>query len=193
MAKDHKPRAAARKKSGGSTLLGIFIGLILGLCIAVGVAWYMNKTPIPFLTKAKPPEKAAAEPGKTIVKPPDEKTTQQVEKPRFEFYKILPGAEEPVTEQQIKQAAKSGAPAENYLLQVGSFQNPADADNLKARLALIGVEASVEPIDLPEKGTWYRVRVGPYTKVEEINRVRQNLAQNGIEASLVKIKDPGSR
>ena len=191
MAKDYKPRAVAKKKGGGGTLLGMFIGLILGLCIAVGVAWYMNKTPIPFLTKAKPPEKAVAEPGKTIVKP-DEKTTQQVEKPRFEFYKILPGAEEPVTEQQIKQAAKSGAPAENYLLQVGAFQNPADADNLKARLALIGVEAGVEPIDLPEKGTWYRVRIGQYNKVEEINRLRQILAQNGIEASLVKIKDPGS-
>ncbi len=191
MAKNYKPRTMARKKSGGSTLLGVFIGLILGLCIAVGVAWYMTKTPIPFLTKANPPETTAAEPGKTIVKP-DEKTTQQAEKPRFEFYKILPGAEEPVTEQQIKQAAKAGAPAENFLLQVGSFQNPADADNLKARLALAGVEAGVEPIDLPGKGTWYRVRVGPYTKVDELNRVRQTLAQNGIEATLVKIKDPGS-
>jgi len=115
-----------------------------------------------------------------------------VAKPRFEFYKILPGAEEPVTEQQIKQAAKPGAPVENYLLQAGSFQNPAEADNLKARLALLGVEAGVEPVDLAEKGTWYRVRVGPYTKVDEINRLRQTLAQNGIEASLVKIKDPGS-
>jgi len=192
MARDYKPRVVAKKKSGGGTLLGIFIGLILGLGIAVGIAWYMNKTPIPFLNKAKPPEKAATEPGKAPVKP-DEKTTQQVEKPRFEFYKILPGAEEPVTEQQLKQAAKSGAPAENYLLQVGSYQNPADADNLKARLALIGFEASVEPTDLPEKGTWYRVRVGPYTKIDEINRIRQTLAQNGIEATLVKIKDPGSR
>ena len=87
-----------------------------------------------------------------------------MEKPRFEFYKILPGAEEPVTEQQIKQAAKPGAPAEHYLLQVGAFQNPADADNLKARLALLGVEAGVEPVNLAEKGTWYRVRVGPYTQ-----------------------------
>ena len=188
MAKDYKPRTVAKKKNGGGTLLGIFIGLLLGLGIAVGIVWYMNTTPIPFLNKAKPPEKAAAEPGKALAKP-DEKTTQQVEKPRFEFYKILPGAEEAVTEQQIKQAAKPGAPAENYLLQVGSFQNPADADNLKARLALLGVEAGVEPINIAEKGTWYRVRVGPYNKVDEINRLRQTLAQNGIEASLVKVKD----
>ena len=192
MAKDTKPKLAAKKKSGGGTLVGIFIGLVLGLCIALGVAWYMNKTPIPFLTRAKPPEKAADAPGKVQIKP-DEKTTQQVERPRFEFYKILPGAEEPVTEQQVKQAAKAGAPADSFLLQAGSFQNPADADNLKARLALIGVEASVEPIDLPEKGTWYRVRVGPYSKMDELNRVRQALAQNGIEASLVKVKETGAR
>jgi cell division protein FtsN len=188
MAKDYKPRVVARKKSGGGTLLGIFIGLILGLGVAVGIAWYMNKAPIPFINKAKPPEKSAAEAGKALAKP-DERTTQQVEKPRFEFYKILPGAEEPVTEQQIKQAAKPGAPVENYLLQAGSFQNPADADNLKARLALLGVEAGVEPVNLAEKGTWYRVRVGPYSKVDEINRLRQTLAQNGIEATLVKVKD----
>ncbi len=185
MAKDY--RTGTKGKSGGGTLLGIFIGLILGLIIAVGITWYMNKTPIPFLNKAKPPEKA--DNGKLVQPKPDEKTTQQAEKPRFEFYKILPGAEEPVTEQQIKQAAKPGAPTENFLLQVGSFQNPAEADNLKARLALLGVEASVEPIDLADKGTWYRVRLGPYTKLDEINRLRQTLAQNGIEASLVKIKD----
>ena len=191
MAKNYKPRMAAKKKNGGGTLLGVFVGLILGLGIAVGIAWYMNKAPIPFVNRAKPPEKSA-EPGKAPAKP-DERTTQQVEKPRFEFYKILPGAEEPVTEKQIKQASKPGAPVENYLLQAGAFQNPADADNLKARLALLGVEAGVEPINLAEKGTWYRVRVGPYHKVDEINRLRQTLAQNGIEASLVKIKDPDSR
>ncbi|MCX7140188.1 MAG: SPOR domain-containing protein [Proteobacteria bacterium] len=191
MAKNYKPGAVAKKKSGGGTFLGIFIGIILGLGIALGVTWYMNKTPIPFLTKAKPPEKTVAEPGKAPARP-DEKTTQQAEKPRFDFYKILPGTEEPVTEQQIKQAAKPGAPVENFLLQAGSFQNPADADNLKARLALLGVEAGVEPVNLAEKGTWYRVRIGPYSKIDEINRLRQTLAQNGIEASLVKVKDSGS-
>jgi cell division protein FtsN len=193
MAKDYKPRTQTREKAGGGTLLGIFIGLILGLSIAVGVAWYLSKAPMPFLNKAKPPERpVTAEPGKALSKP-DEKTTQAVEKPRFDFYKILPGAEEPVTEKQIKeaqqQAAKAGAPKENYLLQAGAFQNPADADNLKARLALLGVEAYVEPTNLAEKGMWYRVRVGPYSKVDEINRIRQTLAQNGIDASLVKIKD----
>jgi len=63
MAEDYKPMVMARKKSGGGTLLGIFIGLILGLSIAVGIAWYMNKSPMPFV-KAKPPDKASAEAGR---------------------------------------------------------------------------------------------------------------------------------
>jgi cell division protein FtsN len=47
----------------------------------------------------------------------------------------------------------------------------------------------VEPANLPDKGTWYRVRMGPYKKVEDINKVRQQLAQNGIDANLVKLKE----
>ena len=91
-------------------------------------------------------------------------------------------------------AAKSGGSSQQeaskdvYFIQAGSFQNPADADNQKARLAILGFESSVEPANLPDKGTWYRV-MGPYAKVEEINKVRQALAQNGIEANLIKVKD----
>jgi cell division protein FtsN len=114
------------------------------------------------------------------------------DKPKFDFYKILPGNEEPVSEKDLKAAAK-GKPEDNkdvYFLQAGSFQNPADADNRKAQLAILGFEAAVEPISLPDKGTWYRVRLGPYTKIDEINKMRSTMATNGIDVSLVKIKDP---
>ena len=117
------------------------------------------------------------------------------EKPKFDFYRILPGSEEPVTDKELRErlrAARSQQDAgkDVYFIQAGSFQNPADADNQKARLAILGFESSVEPANLPDKGTWYRVRLGPYRKVEEINKVRQALAQNSIEANLVKIKEP---
>ncbi len=193
MSKDYKPRPAAPKaKSGGGLLLGLFIGFLLGLGLAAGIAIYFFKTPVPFLNKAKPPEKAApAPPGLTV--PPASGMAEET-KPRFDFYRILPGQEETVTEQQMKQAAqaaaKAGAPSKDmYFLQAGAFQNPADADNLKARLALLGLEASVEPTNLPDKGVWYRVRLGPYSGVEEINGVRKQLVENGFDASLVKIKD----
>jgi cell division protein FtsN len=99
-----------------------------------------------------------------------------------------------VSEKEFRERARTArsqqeASKDVYFIQAGSFQNPAEADNQKARLAILGYESAVEPANLPDKGTWYRVRLGPYSKVEEINRVRQALAQNGIEASLVKIKE----
>ena len=101
-----------------------------------------------------------------------------------------------MTEKEIRDRmrAKGGsgqqeAAKDVYFIQAGSFQNPADADNQKARLAILGFESSVEPANLPDKGVWYRVRMGPYAKLDDINKVRQALAQNGIDASLIKVKD----
>jgi cell division protein FtsN len=187
---------ATRGRSGGGFLLGVFVGLMVGLTVALGIAFYLNRTQIPFVTaKPRPAEKDAKAPA--IAGMP-QGTTPSVtaEKPKFDFYKILPGNEETVTEKDLRAAraaAKSGqqnVSKDVYFIQAGSFQNPADADNQKARLAILGFESSVEPANLPDKGTWYRVRLGPYTKVDEINRVRASLAQSGIDASLVKIKEP---
>jgi cell division protein FtsN len=195
MQHDYKHRGAPRSRSGGSLLLGMAIGFLIGLGVAAVIAIYFLKTPMPFLERArdKPPTGAPnlAEAAKQPAKAQEAKAET---KPRFDFYRILPGQEEPVTERQVREAArqaqKSGETVkETYLLQAGSFQNPADADNLKAKLALIGLEAAVEPANIPEKGIWYRVRIGPYTRLEEINRVRQQMVENGIEVSLVRIKD----
>lgn len=202
MAKSARAQAAPRKSSGGGFLLGVFVGLIFGLAIALGVAFYLNKTPIPFGAKPKPPatKDATAEPAKppALAGLPQSGATsapKAPEKPKFDFYKILPGGEEPVTDRELKDAARADKPQPEgaksvYYVQAGSFQNPADADNQKAKLAILGLESSVEPASLPDKGIWYRVRLGPYTKIDDLNRVRQVLAQNGIDASLVKLKDP---
>jgi cell division protein FtsN len=188
-------RTAPPRRSGGSFLLGMFFGIILGLGIALGVAFYLNKTPLPFLGKSKPAgdsKESAVQPQKPIAGMPQgvAKGTDR-DKPKFDFYKILPGGEEPVTEKELKDAAKAdkGQPEAAkavYFIQAGSFQNPADADNQKARIALLGYESSVDPTPLPDKGTWYRVRMGPYTSLEDLNRVRRVLSQNGIDANLVK-------
>ena len=192
---------AKRKRAAGGFLMGIFVGVVIGLAVALGVAFYLNKEPMPFLTAkpAKSDKDAKGEKAPAIAGLPQGSSAPPPggEKPKFDFYKILPGQEETVTEKELQARARASskggqqeASKDVYFIQAGSFQNPAEADNQKARLAILGYESSVEPANLPDKGTWYRVRLGPYTKVEEINRVRQALAQNGIEASLVKIKEP---
>jgi len=178
-------------------MLGMFVGLVAGLAVSLAIAFYLNKTPVPFLTaKPKQSEKDAAS-GKTPAiagLPQGAVASAPADKPRFDFYKILPGQEEPVSEKELRDRMKSGRGQQSgskdvYFIQAGSFQNPADADNQKARLAILGFESSVEPANLPDKGTWYRVRLGPYNKLDDINRIRQALAQNNIDASLVKIKE----
>ncbi len=188
------------RNQGGGTILGMFIGLVVGVVIAAGVVWYLNKTPLPFQAKGgKPaaekngearPESARQAAVPVVPEPLPGKPGDKVqEKPRFEFYKILPGSEEPVPQPAPKAAAAPAPAGEALFLQAGAFQKPADADNLKARLALMGVEASVQQVTLPEKGVMHRVRIGPYANPDEMAKVRTLLAQNGIQAGVVRVKD----
>jgi cell division protein FtsN len=131
------------------------------------------------------------------------------ERARFDFYEILPGTENATKDRETQPAdgkaadrkaapvAPASAPApasaaaggaDVYYLQAGAFQSAADADNLKARLALAGIEAKVLTADLPEGKVWHRVRVGPLRGVDEVGRVRERLKQNQIDATLIKQK-----
>ena len=195
MSKDYKgsnQKSGAGKGGAGSLLIGILIGLLLGLGIALAVAWYVNKMPTPFLNRTVPPAKSEPPKDAAAAKADDRAAKSPDGKPRFDFYKILPGSEEPVTEQQFREAQQKPSTAqlkEAFFLQAGAFQNAPDADNLKARLALLGVEATIQTTALPDKGVWHRVRVGPYTVIEELNRARDTLKQNGIETTLIKVRE----
>lgn len=196
MARNRSNRSTRwRCAAGGSTLLGVVLGLVLGILIALGVAWYVTKVPLPFQSKivkpaadagdATPPPNVEPQasapsplPGKAGEKPADQ--------PRFDFYKMLPGGND--TPATPAQAGRNAAPtaAEPVFLQAGSFQKAVDADNLKARLALMGLEAGVQTAELPGKGTVHRVRIGPFVKPDDMNQARALLAENGIQARLVK-------
>ena len=209
MSRDMKPRRnqPAKKKSGGGTLIGMFIGLVLGVTAAAGVVWYMNKSPLPFVDKSPPPrsEMAAASNGKPAQpiglpgKPGD-----PIPEKRFQFYDILPGKTDAVPDKdgkpviakeepkkEDKKEEKKEEPKESkqpLFLQAGAFSTAQDADNQKAKLAFMGVEAVVQQVMVQDK-TYYRVRVGPYTKIDELNKVRAELAKSGIEAQLAKNKE----
>ena len=208
MSSDMKPRKSrpAKKKSGGGTLIGMFIGLVLGVGIAAGVVWYLNKSPLPFNSKVSPP--ANGEAPATGRKPaPDQplalpgKPGDPVPEQRFQFYDILPGKADAVPDKADKAAARDEAKKEEpkkderkeepkeskvpLFLQAGSFSTPQDADNQKAKLAFMGIEANIQQVMVQDK-TYYRVRIGPYTKLDELNRTRAELARSGIDAQLAK-------
>ena len=138
------------------------------------------------VVKSVDPAKPAVEPAKPAAG--SGKSTEA--KPRFDFYKILPGVEEPATDQQLRDSKNTASKSrESFYLQAGAFQNAPDADNLKARLALIGMQASIQTTTLPDRGVWHRVRIGPYGNVEELNRTRDTLKKNGIDTTLIKVRD----
>ena len=197
MSRDYKtrPNSPASGIMGNPLLLGLFIGYALGLLSAIGLWMAINNAPSPFISPDKLADSAtgknaASQTSQTQASGSEDKSVKAANgKPRFEFYKILPGAEEPVTEQQFKQAAQKPLSKDKYFLQAGSFQNADDADNLKAKLAMLGVEAAVQAADLSEKGIWHRVRAGPFTKIDDINQVRASLQRNGVQSSLIKVHE----
>src|SRR6185503_12799678 len=96
-----RPAPAPRKRSAGGFLFGLFTGVVIGLAVSLGIAFYLNRTPVPFITaKAKPAEKDTTGKPPAIAGLPQTATAPATspEKPKFDFYKILPGAEEPVTD-----------------------------------------------------------------------------------------------
>lgn len=207
MTRDFKPRKAKltnRKKSSGGTLLGLFLGLVIGVLCAAGVVWYINKMPMPFTTKGQdtaipstaklPPQTAKnqlASPAPLPGKPGDpipQTNSIDSDKPRFDFYKILPGNAEAIPDPKPDDNArneKEGALKEPIYLQAGAFQNASDADNQKAKLALIGVEAAIQQVMVQDK-VWFRVRLGPFSRMDEVNRMRADLTKQGIDANIMK-------
>ena len=122
-----KPASRKRGRSGGSPIFaGVLIGLIVGAVLAVGVAlWATGLNPFKSTEPAAKPAAPAA-------------SAEPDPAPSFDFYKVLP-SDRP---SELPPAARPSAPAPRYFLQAGAFRNAADADNLKAQLALLGVEAT---------------------------------------------------
>jgi cell division protein FtsN len=256
MSRDYKShQSSASADSKGSMMLGIFIGFTLGIISAIGIWFYLENAPSPFINEQqsvvndKVAEKVSEKADSKAEDTDDESRNEDAAvatvepKTRFDFYDILSSEGTDVVDYEVPQqvdkpqsiekpqeVAKlqpqpplqpeiprqvlpqiqpqsepqlmiSPAPptmpqsrpsnpvaAENYYLQVGSFRSHAEADNLKARLAFLGMIASVQSVDLAERGVWYRVRVGPFVQKTQVDNVHVTLRENGIDAQLIKTR-----
>jgi len=201
--KDYKsPARTAPTRSGSPMLVGIAIGLVAGLAIALAVAIYLFKFP-PFTQgdaakagDAATPAKTATEPKQPVALAPEAagggEAKPLADKPKYEFFDILPGKGK-VARENSNDAAVEKTGQERalvvYYLQAGAFRNADDADNLKARLALAGIETQIQSAELPDRGVWHRVRVGPFQSIEELDPVKARLKENRVEATVLKIQE----
>jgi len=119
------------------------------------------------------------------------------DKPRFEFYTILSELEVFVPEPEIEPTATQNpsvtpnnqniSSTKKYLLQAGSFKSHDDAERLKANLALLGVQASIQSVSI-NTDNWHRVRIGPFNNNIQLRETLGTLKQNNIQAMTMELK-----
>lgn len=196
MARDYanSPKRGGRQtkgRGGGGSGMPGWIWLVFGLSIGLTVAAfvYIKRTPdstLPGQEREAPTadepvvEKPKKQPRETVKLPPKEKA-------RFTFYELLPN-EEVVVPRADKEAAKAAGDGSTYVIQVASYRDKEEAEKQKASLALLGIESRIETVTIDGNETFYRVRVGPLKDFGKVQIISNRLADNGIEAMVVKVK-----
>ena len=189
-------RRGSRKKGSGGIpawfwLLG---GIIIGLGAAVAL---MVKGYLPELKQHLPAVDSKAGESENTALLDETTEAAKPKKPRYDFFTVLPEMEVVVPEQELKRQAESKPQAvpdsasnsnvqDSYVLQVGSFKNAADAEQMKARLALMGSSATVQPVTVNGQ-TWHRVRIGPFKGARKADEMRRLLSDNRIDTLVMKV------
>lgn len=176
----------------------ILLGIVLGLALAATIAWFvLKKNPVPVPVAKEPP--VSSKPAIILEKPAPGKsaapaTANTEGKARFEFYKELTDKPESGKKHErqetamLKQQPPKPAETGSYYLQEGAYSSMDDAEKVKAKLALIGMLANIQPANIPEKGLWYRVRLGPYKNTTERDEALATLKLNGLNAAPIKVQ-----
>lgn len=175
------PRQAGPARSGGS-IVSFSAGVAVGLIVSAAVAAYITLTPPPFedrgLRKPEPPvaaKKSAAAPSAAQEPaeppPPPPEAVAPPPPPPLADPKGVPLAEPPGT---------------TYFLQVAAYRSVDEADQMRARLAILGFEASVSQVRR-DSTVFHRVRLGPYSDFEVLNRTKVGLSENGLESTVVRV------
>jgi len=180
--RDYKSSRGGRD-GGLSGAAGFLLGLAIGLGVALGVFIYDRRPSVAVAEKPSPAkpgaptgeEEAAADPGQ-----------------QYGFYEMLPKFEVVVPEREKGQP--TGAPPKpvekpgTYVLQVGSYSKHADADRVRAQLALQGIESRIHQVSVNDV-VRHRVWVGPTTDLALLNRTRDQLRAAGRDVILLTMRE----
>ncbi|NLZ10752.1 MAG: SPOR domain-containing protein [Alcaligenaceae bacterium] len=231
MSKSRKSREPAFR---GSRIFMLLFGLILGLGIAAGVAWFVTQVPMPFTdkfsradpTQPLPDLRQAPDPNQALsgrsepVTPVPEAARQASATPQpgaapsaslqDDIGALLttlgappssgpgtgatsagnaPAASSPKPASPQVAAATPATPAPGtqttYYLQAGAFRTEGDAQAMQARILMLGLQSTVQPVQV-NGSTLHRVRVGPFKGIDEMNRSRATLSNAKIETTVVR-------
>ena len=185
MVKRRRSPSRSSKKSHG--VLWLIAGLLLGGALMWAAQHYYYRDSKPFTGFANL-FSSNKKPAVSEAKMPQ---AERLPKPKLDFYTILPGETVlPESKGSSKKSVKA-EPADagvNYILQAAAFTNSEDADRLKAKLVLNGMEPHIEKIIVGDKGTYYRVRLGPYSSIDTLDAANAKLSGFGIKALRIRVK-----
>jgi cell division protein FtsN len=188
-ARDYKPKRKPPGRFSG------WMGVVCGLAVGLGVAG------IVYLKDHRPdtPTVATAKAGKRKLRNTESPDTEASESgaaeetaPTYDFYDRLPKFEVvvPEKEKDVKPDVRAVPETRRgtYVLQAGSYRNFADADRIRAQLALQGVESKVQKVSV-DNDTWHRIRIGPISKLDELNRLRTILRKADVDVLVIRVGD----
>jgi cell division protein FtsN len=187
----HRRKSRAKKSKPARGWLWFVAGLLVGV-VGTLFAEFQEIVSTEGVVKAVR-EATRSDAPKASAKSTKKAAEKKTKRPRFEFYTMLPEMEVAVPENELTRAgASTGRQPEDegvtYVLQVGSFRKLAQADRLKAELALIGVPTQIQTVSIEGDGKWHRVRVGPFANLQALNEARSELQSNGLKVMVLKVR-----
>ncbi|MDA1338867.1 MAG: SPOR domain-containing protein [Proteobacteria bacterium] len=162
---------------------GLFFGLLLGILISIAVTLFITNGKSPFVSKET--EGACVEVNSSVGQ---EDVINIDEDTSFDFYDTLPKESSVYKEEKVKQDPDKNRDVDFYI-QVGAFSEESPADNLKAKLALMGFESVIMSARIGEN-VFHRVSVGPYQDYERAKEMSEKLMKEGFKSNLVKLTRP---
>lgn len=198
------------KSQRGGFAMGLIVGLLIGLALALAVALYVTKVPVPFVNKVpqRTAEQDAAEteknknwdPNAGLGQKPGQKPPAAASAPTAAAappVAAAPKASAPAGARDPAAilAAREGNPVKptpaadpfNYFVQAGAFARPEDAEQQRAKLAIMGYEAKVTEREQSGR-TVYRVRIGPFPRKDDADGAKEKLAGAGLDSALVRVQ-----
>ncbi len=174
------PHSRTRQSKPSRFRLSPFMsGLAVGLLTAALVALYITQSPLPFVdrvgTRSADKNKSAG----------PQTEGDQIIDPNKGLNAKDAGEVETAAEAGIETKAVSPS-GMTYLIQVGAFKAIEDAEQMRARMAILGFEARVSNTE-KDGQTFHRVRVGPYSSLEELNKAKVRVSENGIDSTVIRV------
>jgi cell division protein FtsN len=187
-ARDYK--AKRRKTTGLSGWMGVLCGLGVGLAVA-GIVYVKDHRPDTQITRIGKVDKKKPRGNEPLDAESGDSSAEEPAK-SYDFYDRLPKFEVvvPEREKDVRPDTKSVPETRRgtYVLQAGSYKNFADADRVRAQLALQGVESKVQKVSV-DNDTWHRIRIGPISKLDDLNRLRQILRKADVDVLVIRVGD----